>query len=115
MMAWTVARHFEKRPANVRATYDAIVKAARALGPMVEDPKKTSIHLNRRTAFAGVSMRRASLILTVKSPTAVDNARVRKALHASARRWYLEIELVSPRDIDRELRDWLKQSYELSA
>ena len=113
-MAPTVARHFEKRPAHVRATYDAVVRAARALGPVVEDPKQTSIHLNRRTAFAGVATRRASIVLTLKSRINIRHARIRKSLHASAERWYLEIELASPEAVDRQLRGWLKRSYALA-
>jgi hypothetical protein len=109
-----VAQHFAGRPETVKATYSAILSAARKLGPVVEDPKKTSIHLNRRTAFAGIATRRASLILTVKSSSDIASDRVRKRERASANRWHLEVELSSPAEVDAEVRGWLKSAYELA-
>lgn len=46
----TVPSHFRSSQASVAATYAAILEAAKALGPVTEDPKKTSIHLVRSTA-----------------------------------------------------------------
>jgi len=110
----TVAQHFVGRPETVKATYDAILSAARSLGPVGEDPKKTSIHLMRRTAFAGVATRRASLLLTLKSATDVRSRRIRRRERPSSNRWHLEIELTSPKEIDRELRAWLSHAYDLA-
>ena len=112
---FTVSQHFAGRPATVKATYDAILAAARPLGPIGEDPKKTSIHLTRKTAFAGIATRRASLILTLKSGTDIRSARIRRREQASAGRWHLEIELTNPQDVDRELRTWLRNAYDLAA
>jgi hypothetical protein len=110
----TVARHFEDRPKSVRSTYDAILKAARKLGSVREEPKKTSIHLARKTAFAGVATRRESLILTLKSETDITSPRIRKREQASAHRWHVEVELAAPADVDQELRSWLKRAYEMA-
>jgi Domain of unknown function (DUF5655) len=63
----TVAAQFERADANVRAIYQRLLVTIRAHGPVTEDVKKTSIHLVRRTAFAGVAVRRSSIILTLKS------------------------------------------------
>lgn len=106
--------HFAKAAPSVRAAYDAILKAARALGPVREDPKKTSIHLMRETTFAGVTVRSRALILTLKSTEPIESERVHKAAQASAARWYNEIRLESPRDVDAELREWIAVSYALS-
>lgn len=109
-----VAHHFADRPKSVRATYNAILKAARTFGPVGEDPKKTSIHLTRKTAFAGVATRRAALVLTVKSASDIASPRVRRRERASTHRWHLEIELATPSEVDREVRRWLKNAYELA-
>ena len=105
---------FEKAAPSVRATYDAILKASRELGKVREAPKKTSIHLMRETTFAGVTVRRDALILTLKSNDAIDSERVHKAERMSAWRYYNEIRVKSPREVNRELREWLAASYELS-
>ncbi len=110
----SVASHFTKSSAPVRATYDAVLRAAQALGPVREEAKKTSIHLVRSSAFAGVATRSTSLILTLKASSKVTSSRVRRAEQTSANRWHLEIPLATPADVDAELRAWLKQAYELA-
>jgi hypothetical protein len=105
----------EKASPAVRAAYAAILKASRALGPVREDPKQTSIHLVRETAFAGVAVRRESLVLTLKSKVAIDSERVHLAQQLSASRWYNEIRIESAREVDRELLEWIAASYALSA
>lgn len=110
----TIASHFEKTSAEVQATYDALLAAARALGPVREEAKKTSIHLVRTTAFAGVSTRRNTLNLTLKASHRVESPRIHRAEQTSANRWHLEIQLKGPDDIDAELRRWLLQAYDLA-
>lgn len=111
----TVEQHFAKAEPTVRAIYDAVLAAAAELGPFEEDPKKTSIHLNRRSAFAGVSTRRDALILTVKSRTQLDSSRPHKQEQASANRWHVDVRLTAPAEVDAEVRTWLAHSYAESA
>ena len=113
-MIHSVDSHFEGRASAVRDIYDTIVAAARELGPVDEDPKKTSIHLNRKTAFAAVKTRRAFLILTVKATVDIDSPRISKHEQTSPHRWHLEIKLMSVKDVDRQIRGWLRNAYELS-
>ena len=105
---------FEKAAPSVRAAYDAILKASRELGKVRESPKKTSIHLMRETTFAGVMVRREALILTLKSTGPIESERVQKAERTSAKRYYNEIRVRSPREVNKELREWIAASYELS-
>lgn len=113
--ALTIAQHFEGRSPSVAATYAAIVGVAKKLGPFREDPKKTSIHLSRKTAFAGVATRKDSLILTIKSATDLVGARVVKREQVSASRWHVEVRLDSPQQVDAQLKRWLGAAYNLSA
>jgi hypothetical protein len=110
----TVDQHFEGRAPAVKATYLAILKAAKKLGPFTEDAKKTSIHLNRKSAFAGIATRKDALILTVKSTKALDSARIVKREQTSAKRWHVEVRLDAPKDVDAQVRDWLAAAYEIS-
>src|SRR4029078_10885346 len=110
----TVAQHFDRAAPHVRETYHRLLERARACGPFEEDPKKTSIHLNRRTAFAGVATRKEALILTLKASTDRASARIVKQERASANRWHLEIRLERPEDVDAEIARWLADAYALS-
>lgn len=68
----------------VASIYDALKKTAARLGPFKEEAKKTSIHLVRSTAFAGVATRKASIVLTLKSATDIKSPRVTKHEQVSA-------------------------------
>jgi hypothetical protein len=109
-----VAPHFAGKDPTVRATYQRLIDVARTLGPVTEEAKKTSIHLIRHTAFAGVATRRSSLILTLKSAKDIRSPRIEKREQASANRWHLEVRLEKPAQIDRQLTAWLKAAYELA-
>jgi hypothetical protein len=111
----TVAGHFEGRDPVLRQIYDRLLAVSRGFGSVEEDPKKTSIHLNRGSAFAGVATRKSALIITLKSEADIESPRIVKHLKASTRRWYLDVRLESARNVDAEFTSWLKQSYELSA
>lgn len=110
----SVSSHFENRDPSVKETYKAILRTAKKLGPVKEDPKKTSIHLVRKTAFAGIATRRTALILTLKSQSDVANERITRREQASANRWHLEIKLDAPEQVDKEIVAWLKEAYELA-
>jgi hypothetical protein len=113
-LSHSVSQHFDRAEANVRAIYDRILVEAHRFGPVEEDPKKTSIHLVRRTAFAGVAMRRNVIILTLKAAKDIASARIIKHERASANRWHLDVRLERPEDVDRELVSWMAQAYALA-
>jgi hypothetical protein len=112
--AHTVQEHFDNRTPAVKATYAEILRATRKLGPVREEAKKTSIHLVRKTAFAGVATRRAALILTLKSETDLTSDRITKRERVSANRWHLEVRLEAPEQVDQELVRWLHRAYDLA-
>ena len=83
---FTLKSHFEHKDAVARQIYDRLVKSSRKFGPVGEEPKKTSIHLVNRTAFAGVATRKSAIILTIKSDPERSSPRIRKFEQTSARR-----------------------------
>jgi hypothetical protein len=112
---FTVKSHFDGKDASVRATYDRLLQTVRKFGRVSEEPKKTSIHLVNRTAFAGVATRKSAIILTLKSDRKLSSSRIHKSEQASANRFHHEVRLNGPSDVDAELIKWLKDGYELSA
>ena len=96
-----------------RQLYDELLAALRPLGPFREEFKKTSIHLVRRSAFAGVHPRKQHLILTIKAEKPIRSARVAKAEQVSKSRWRLDVKLAAGAEIDAELLGWLRRAYEI--
>lgn len=111
---YTVDDHFTGKPPAVREVYDRLLAAVRTIGPVVEEPKKTSIHLARSSALAGVEVRRDYILLNIKSDAPIESPRVTKAERLSARRFHQKVKLSSPGDVDAELVRWLANAYELS-
>jgi hypothetical protein len=114
-LAMNIESHFLRCEPQVFATYQKLIAAARAIGPVSEESKKTSIHLVGGTAFAGVATRRSSMILTLKSAKSIRSARVQKNEQTSANRWHVDVRLVRPSDVNAELKKWLQAAYELTA
>ncbi len=112
---FSVASHFSGKEPTTRKIYDRLLKTSGKFGRVIEDPKKTSIHLVNKTAFAGVATRKEAIILTIKSDRKLASSRIHKSEQTSASRFHHEVRLTSPGDIDTELTDWLKAAYELSA
>ena len=107
--------HFVGKTGEIRAVYDRLVDMAEAFGPVEQDAKKTSIHLNRQTAFAGVAVRKTHIVLTIKSDRQIKSPRIFKSEQTSAKRFHHEIKLSAIKDLDAELQGWLKAAYDLSA
>src|SRR5205807_10276579 len=112
--SFTIESNYEGKD-SVRRIYDRVLKQARRFGPVIEDPKKTSIHLVNRTAFAGVATRQHALILTIKSDRNLLSPRIHKSEQTSAQRSHHQDKVNSPAQADSELVNWLKDAYALSA
>ena len=106
---------FEGREPQVRAIYDELLKRVRKLGPVTVEPKKTSIHLVSGTAFAGFHPRKSSVLLNIKTASALKSPRIKKIERPSKNRFHNELVLENPRDVNAELIGWLAAAYELTA
>lgn len=114
MTEFSVSQHFENKDPVVKSIYDRILKESRKFGKVVEEPKKTSIHLVNKSAFAGVSTRKNALILNIKSAAPIQHARIAKSEQLSASRFHQEVKLTSPEEVDSLLVGWLKDAHGIS-
>jgi hypothetical protein len=110
----TVDDHFAGKSAVARETYDRLLAVLETVGPTVEEPKKTSIHLVRSSALAGVEVRNDFLILDIKSDAPIKSLRFPKVEKLSARRFHQKVRLYAPEEVDAELLLWLTKAYALS-
>jgi hypothetical protein len=109
-----VKSHFQNKDKVVREIYDRLLSKVEQCGPVIEEPKKTSIHLVNRTAFAGVATRKAAINLTIKSDHELNSTRINRTEQVSTNRFHHEVKLTSPAEVDAELVAWLKAAYALS-
>ena len=111
---YLVSDHFVNKDPSVRGLYDQLVSLLRTFGPVEEDPKKTSIHLNRKSALAGVETRKNYFLLNIKSGHSIKSPRIEKAEQVSSKRFHHKVRISSAHDFDEELKTWLKEAYALS-
>ena len=96
-----------------RLLYKELLAALQSIGPFQAEVKKTSIHLVRGSAFAGVHPRKQHLIVTIKAAKLIRSPRIVKTEQVSKNRWHLDVKLAAGEEIDAQLLDWLQQAYGL--
>ena len=112
---FSIESHFADKAPVVREIYDRLIAETHLFGDVIEEPKKTSIHLVNKTAFAGVATRKTALLLNVKSAAPIISPRFPKTEKVSSNRYHQEVKLTDPAEVDAELLGWLRQAYDLSA
>jgi len=110
----SVNDHFINKDPAVRILYNQLLRILNGFGPVKESPKKTSIHIDRRSALIGVETRRDCILLTLKADHAIDSPRIEKTERISARRFYHKVRVKSAKDFDAELKAWLKDAFVLA-
>jgi hypothetical protein len=111
---YSVDDHFVNKDPSVRALYNQLIKTVKKFGPIEEDPKKTSIHINRKSALAGVETRKDCILLNIKLDHPIKSPRIEKMEQVSAKRFHHKVRITSLKDFDDELKGWLMQAYALS-
>jgi hypothetical protein len=111
---YTLADHFNDKDPIVRELYDRLLIMLKQFGAISEEPKKTSIHLVRKSALAGVQTRADYLLLNIKSDHRIKSPRILSADQPSANRFHHRIRIESLEDFDQELESWLKAAYAVS-
>lgn len=106
---------FAKSGPGGQAAYEAVLAAVDAFGGVRVEEKKTSVHLMRKTAFAGVHPRRDAILLNIRLASPIESARVRNVEQVSANRYHNELLLTSEQDVDAEVAGWLRAAFDLSA
>ena len=106
--------HFTGKEPIVRAMYDRLLSSLRKFGKIIEEPKKTSIHLVNVSAFAGVQTRGTYILLNIKADHKIESPRIHKGEQISARRFHHSMKISSLGEIDSELIGWLHEAYAMS-
>ncbi len=106
--------HFSGKEPIVREMYDRLLSALREFGKVIEEPKKTSIHLVNVSAFAGVQTRGTYILLNIKADHKIESPRIHKAEQISAQRFHHRVKVSSVNEIDSELIGWLHEAYVMS-
>ena len=110
-----IDRVFARSEPQVRTIVRALIERTQHLPGVVVDPKGTCLHLNHRTAFAGLHPRRNAVLLNLRSRMPIESPRIRKVERVSANRSHNELLIESVEAIDDELMGWMAEAHALAA
>ena len=108
---YTLARHFKGKPAAIRALFDAVRAAIRAIGPVRVLPEKTRIAFQVRMSFAQVTPRRAWLDGHVVLARRLEHPRFLRVETFSPRNHLHAFRISRLDEVDGEFREWLAEAY----
>ena len=111
----TLKAHFQGKPAPIRALYDELAAAIRAIGPVIILPEKTRIAFQVRMSFAVAMPRRRWLDGHLVLARRLEHPRFRRVETFSPRNHLHAFRLERPEQIDEEFRRWLAEAYAVGA
>jgi hypothetical protein len=106
-----VEHHFRGKRPEIRALFDQVVAAIRALGPVLVLPEKTRIAFQVRMSFAQVTPRANCLDGHVVLARRLEHPRFRTVQTISPRNHVHTFRLATPGDVDAEFCGWLAEAY----
>jgi uncharacterized protein DUF5655 len=109
-----VDRVFARSDDDMRALAGELVRRLSADTTVRVEPKESSIHLCRKSAFAGLHPRKSAVLLNIRSARPIESDRVRKVEQVSANRFHSELLVQRSEQLDEELFSWLREAAELA-
>jgi len=103
--------HFRGKPPDIRAIYDAVLKAIKRCGPVTVLPEKTRIAFQVRMSFAQLTTRSKWVDGHVVLARRFEHPRFRKVETFSPRNHVHYFRLTSVADVDAEVESWLVEAY----
>ena len=107
-----VAAQYTGPKADLKPIYDALIKAAKALGKDVEiAPKKTYVSLRRNKQFALIqpsTKTRVDLGINCKNEKPAGRLEKSGSFNAMVSH---RVKLENPKDVDKDVKAWLKKAY----
>ncbi|HXM33266.1 MAG TPA: DUF5655 domain-containing protein [Chthoniobacterales bacterium] len=108
---YTLASHFEGKPANVRAIFDKLRRLAELNGPVTVLPEKTRIAFQARMSFAAFVIRRNWVDGHVVLARRLEHARFRRIETFSPRNHLHAFRFERAEEVDGEVAAWLAEAY----
>ena len=103
--------HFERRPPEVRALFDAFLAALEEVGPVTVLPQKTRIAFHVRMSFAQVTPRRDGLDGHLVLARRIEDPRFLAVETFSPRNHLHRFRITNAAEIDARMRAWIREAY----
>jgi len=105
--------HFDGKPPEIRAIFDAVLAVAERCGPVTVLPERTRIALAARMSFCALQPRRAWVDGHVVLPRRLESPRFRRIETFGPRNHLHAFRLGSVAEVDDEVAAWLAEAYDV--
>jgi len=103
--------HFDGKPRELRAIFDAVVTMIRGIGPVTVLPEKTRIAFQARMSFAQLTPRTKWVDGHVVLARRFEHPRFRRIETISPRNHVHHFRFFTVADVDADVAGWLKEAY----
>lgn len=105
--------HLKNKPAVIRMIYDRLIMEVQRFGPYTLNPVKSSIQVKAGATFLSIKPKKERLDIEFSLPREVDKPPITKSFRVSGNRVMTCASLDNVMQVNEQLVDWLKESYEL--
>ena len=109
--AMSVDEYYAARPAAERAIFEAVRAHLESLGPVIVEPVNVGILFKNRRTFAELRPKKRWVSLSFGLNRRLEHPRIARTTRTNTARTYHGINLRGPEEVDRQVLDWLTESY----
>ena len=106
--------HFIGKNQNVKAVYEKILKETKNFGKVNVSPVQNSILLKNDSTFLSIHPRKNSLEVEFFLPKETKEFPIYKTFRYTKNKTVHYVRLENPKEVDRQLVNWMKVSYHLA-
>jgi hypothetical protein len=104
--------HFRGERVLMKPLFDELITKLRKELDFEYKIGKAYIGLIRTLVFVGLRVQTKKIIVEITLRKMLKSPRIKKTLQFQKRRWAYFLDIKESKDIDKELINWIKQSYE---
>jgi hypothetical protein len=108
---YPLSNHFKGKESS-KELYDELIKKMKSIGKFRVDSVQCCIHLVKEFAFLGVYIMKDKIRVSFYLNRKIESKRIFKSAQISKKRFSYLININSKEEIDKELINWIKESYE---
>lgn len=112
---YSVGDHFAGKPPVVKNIFDRLQAELEAVGPVRITAVKTSINIAGAANFAVLHVQQGGIKLEFTYDRPIESERIIRTQHPWESIFVHWVRLASPEDVDEQLIEWLRHSYNLKS
>jgi Domain of unknown function (DUF5655) len=110
----TVEEHLARTTPEMRELYDDLERWLEALPGCKITPVKTMIIFSIRVSFGGIAIQKKALQLNFFLDRVITHRRLGRVTMMGPNKFCHPTKLQTPADFDEQVRNWLREAYELA-